>query len=160
MAIEQEIARLQEEMEEYKAKTVEIDETIKSLHEDIMDAGGMDLRLQKIVVDDVRKRINGLNNKITKSMVAKAKAEKDVTKLESTIKKAEREFEKLETDLKELEQESKRKAKEASEVMKEVEKHQTVVYTRGLYAVPVCECNHNFYLVADERSESESRQFT
>ncbi|KAG0183387.1 hypothetical protein DFQ29_005763 [Apophysomyces sp. BC1021] len=120
--IKKEIKQLHEEMKELKERTVEIDETIRSLHEDIMQAGGMDLRLQKIVVDDVRKKIETLNKKITKSMVAKAKAEKDVTKLESSITRTEKENEKIEADLKELEQEFDNKSKEAAQIMQEVEK--------------------------------------
>ncbi|KAI9320698.1 SMCs flexible hinge [Dichotomocladium elegans] len=124
--IEGEIECLQQEMQELKDKTADIEEQIKSLQEDIMEAGGMDLRLQKIVVDDVKKRIDSLNNKITKAMVAKAKAEKDVTKLEANIKKTEKEKEKIETDLKEVEEESKEKAKEAAQVMREADESKKV----------------------------------
>ncbi|KAI8993469.1 hypothetical protein BDB01DRAFT_327635 [Pilobolus umbonatus] len=45
--IKNEIEVLEEEMAGLKEMTSEIEETISSLQEDIMDAGGMDLRLQK-----------------------------------------------------------------------------------------------------------------
>ncbi|KAF7724063.1 hypothetical protein EC973_001396 [Apophysomyces ossiformis] len=120
--IKKEIEQLSAEMQELKEKTGEIEENIRSLHEDIMNAGGMDLRLQKIVVDDVRKKIDNLNKKITKCMVAKAKAEKDVTKLEISVKKNEKEIEKIEADLKEVEQEFNTKSKEAAQIMQEADK--------------------------------------
>ncbi|KAI8147562.1 hypothetical protein BJV82DRAFT_351738 [Fennellomyces sp. T-0311] len=116
-----EIEQLEQEMAELKEKTTEIEETIESLQEDIMEAGGMDLRLQKMVVDDVTKRIDTLNNKITKAMVAKAKAEKDVVKLESSIKKYEQEDNKIDKDIQKLEAESLEKAKEAAEIAKQVD---------------------------------------
>lgn len=127
--IQAEIEQLETEMNELKKKTAEIQEKIKLLQEEIMDAGGMDLRLQKIVVDDVRKRIDTLNNKITKSVVAKAKAEKDVVKLESSIKKTEKECEKIDQDLKEMEEEYKEKAKEVQKIKKEVEEAKKVGQT-------------------------------
>lgn len=135
--IQTEIDQIEEEMNELKEKTVEIEEKIKSLQEEIMDAGGMDLRLQKIVVDDVRKRIDNLNSKITKSMVAKAKAEKDVVRLESSIKKTEKECENIDKNLKEMEEEYKEKAKEVQKVMKEVEEAKKVKINLTRYSFPV-----------------------
>ncbi|KAI9484434.1 hypothetical protein BDB00DRAFT_774953 [Zychaea mexicana] len=116
-----EIEKLENDMAELEEKPAEIDEQIQSLQEEIMDAGGMDLRLQKIVVDDVNKRIENLNSRITKAMVAKAKAEKDVVKLESSIKKYEQEDGKIDQDIKKLEAESAQKAKEAAGIIKQVE---------------------------------------
>lgn len=113
-------------MAELKEKTVEIEETIKSLHEEIMDAGGMDLRLQKICVNDVRKRIDSLNNRITKNMVAKAKAEKDVSKLETAIVKFERNSEKIEKDIKELNDEIKGYDKDIAEIQAKVDEAKKV----------------------------------
>lgn len=80
-------------LEELKEKTASIQEEIDSLQEEIMDVGGMDLRLQKIVVDDVRKRIDGHNDRITKCSVHKAKAEKDVVKLGANIEKSTKDME-------------------------------------------------------------------
>ncbi|KAI9480807.1 MAG: hypothetical protein EXX96DRAFT_564197 [Benjaminiella poitrasii] len=119
--IEAEISQLQNEMEELKEKTDEIQETISSLHEEIMDAGGMDLRLQKICVNDVRKRIDSMNNRITKNMVAKAKAEKDVSKYESSIVKFEKESEQYEQNLKQIEDEIQQYEEEMKEIIEKVD---------------------------------------
>lgn len=80
-------------MKELKEKTASIQEEIDSLQEEIMGVGGMDLRLQKIVVDNVRKSIDGHNDKITKCSVHKAKAEKDVVKLGANIEKSTKDME-------------------------------------------------------------------
>ncbi|CAO3607107.1 unnamed protein product [Mucor fragilis] len=118
--IEDEIVQLQEDLVELKEKTVEIDAAIAALQNDIMEAGGMDLRLQTICVKDLRKKIDSLNNKITKNMVAKTKAEKDVSKLETSIVKFERESERFEHDLKELDDELESCAKTLEEINEQV----------------------------------------
>ncbi|KAL7322745.1 Structural maintenance of chromosomes protein 4 [Mucor circinelloides] len=118
--IESEIVQLQEDLIELKEKTVEIDEAIAALQNDIMEAGGMDLRIQTICVNDMRKKIDNLNNKITKNMVAKTKAEKDVSKLEASIAKFERESEKFEHNLKDLEDELESCAKTLEEIVEQV----------------------------------------
>jgi structural maintenance of chromosome 4 len=118
--IESEIEQLKEEMAELKEKTVEIEETISSLHEEIMDAGGNDLRVQKICVNDIRKQIDNMNNRITKNMVAKTKAEKDLSKLEASIVKFEKESEKFEQNLKELDDELKQHTKDMADIVAKV----------------------------------------
>lgn len=122
-------------MTELKEKTAEIEETISSLHEEIMSAGGMDLRLQKICVNDVRKRIDGLNNRITKNMVAKAKAEKDVSKLENSIVKFEKESEKIDKEIKELEEEIKEFDLRIAEIVAEVDRAKKVFLTLFISAL-------------------------
>lgn len=122
-----EIEALQSEIEELKEKSAEIEETINSLHEEIMDAGGMDLRLQKICVNDVKKRIDNLNNRITKNSVAKSKAEKDVVKLEATIANIEKESEKFEDQLKELNKEIAEIAENMASVVKKVDEAKEVI---------------------------------
>ncbi|KAI8647729.1 hypothetical protein BD408DRAFT_334358, partial [Parasitella parasitica] len=117
-----EIEQLQQELIELKEKTIEIEEAIAALHEDIMDAGGMDLRIQKICVNDMRKKIDSLNSKITKNMVAKSKAEKDVTRLEASIVKFERESEKFEHNLNVLEEELQFCTRNLEEIIEQVNK--------------------------------------
>ncbi|KAK4509510.1 uncharacterized protein ATC70_007862 [Mucor velutinosus] len=118
--IENEIVQLQEDLVELKEKTVEIDKAIAALQNDIMEAGGTDLRMQTICINDMRKKIDSLNNKITKNMVAKTKAEKDVSKLEASIVKFERESERFEHDLKELDDELESCAQMLEEINEQV----------------------------------------
>lgn len=91
-----------------------------------MDAGGMELRQQKTCVNNIRKRIDQLNDRITKNMVAKSKAEKDVTKLEASIRKFERDTEMFETNLKELEKEANELAQDMAAVTEKVEQTKKV----------------------------------
>lgn len=122
-------------MVELKEKTVEIEETINSLHEEIMDAGGNDLRVQKICVNNIRKQIDTMNNRITKNLVAKTKAEKDLTKLEASIVKFEKESELFEHNLKTLDDELEQHTKNMADIVakvneaKEVYIQSTLPYT-------------------------------
>ncbi|CEG80133.1 Putative Structural maintenance of chromosomes protein [Rhizopus microsporus] len=104
--IENQIEELVAEIDQLKEKTKVIEQTIASLHEQIMNAGGNELRQQKTCVNNIRKKIDSLNTQITKNMVAKSKAEKDVIRLEASIRKIEKEAEQFETKLKELEEEA------------------------------------------------------
>lgn len=126
-------------MADLKEQTAEIEETISSLHEEIMEAGGMDLRLQKICVNDVRKRIDGLNNRITKNMVAKTKAEKDVIKLENSIAKTEKESEKFEQNMANLDREIGEVAKNMADIVLKVDGAKKVflvnTYNRFLFII-------------------------
>lgn len=132
--IESEIVQLQEDLIELKEKTVEIDEAIAALQNDIMEAGGMDLRIQTICVNDMRKKIDNLNNKITKNMVAKTKAEKDVSKLEASIAKFERESEKFEHNLKDLDDELESCAKALEEIVEQVKQTTQVQLSSAMMA--------------------------
>ncbi|KAG2208081.1 hypothetical protein INT47_010443 [Mucor saturninus] len=145
--IESEIEQLQAEMADLKEQTVEIEETISSLHEEIMEAGGMDLRLQKICVNDVRKRIDGLNNRITKNMVAKTKAEKDVIKLENSIAKTEKESEKFEQNMANLDREIEEVAKNMADIVLKVDEAKKQMAEKR-------EKMNDFKKELDEKSES------
>lgn len=98
-----------------------------------MDAGGMDLRIQKTCVNDVRKRIDGLNNRITKNMVAKTKAEKDVIKLETSIGRTEKESEQFKDDLKELNTEINEITQNMASIMQKVEEAKVVCIKKLIY---------------------------
>ncbi|KAG2237053.1 hypothetical protein INT48_001821, partial [Thamnidium elegans] len=120
--IKQEIEDLEAEMKQLKKQTSEIEEAIRLLHEDIMNDGGMDLRLQTICVKQVRKNIDVANNRITKLMVAKSKAEKDVVKLEASIVKIEQEIENFSQTMQKLEDEIKETNKRMSDMTTELDK--------------------------------------
>ncbi|KAL0090798.1 hypothetical protein J3Q64DRAFT_1631009 [Phycomyces blakesleeanus] len=125
--IEEEVQTLEQDITTLKDKTADIEEKIRSLHEDIMEAGGMELRLQNIVVNDMTNGIKALDEKITKSTYAKSKAEKDVTRLEFTIQKTEADAEKIDSDLQDLEKELTRMTKEAAEASQQVESSRKVM---------------------------------
>lgn len=91
-----------EELEEGKSA---IDDELKRLEKKIIDVGGARLLTQKSKVDGIRLHINLANDEITKAEVAKAKAEKDVKKLESVITTNSSSLEEVQEDLQKLEEE-------------------------------------------------------
>jgi structural maintenance of chromosome 4 len=73
------------ELEDLQEKSSKIEQAIEELEKKILDIGGSKLLTQKSKVDGVRLHINLANDEITKAEVAKAKADKDQTKLASSI---------------------------------------------------------------------------
>jgi structural maintenance of chromosome 4 len=114
------------EIDQLKEKTKVIEQTIASLHEQIMNAGGNELRQQKTCVNNIRKKIDSLNTQITKNMVAKSKAEKDVIRLEASIRKIEKEAEQFETKLKELKEEADELSQQMHSVTEDVNRTKKV----------------------------------
>ncbi|ORX60365.1 RecF/RecN/SMC protein [Hesseltinella vesiculosa] len=102
--IDQEIEQLNQDMEDIKSQCAEIEDKIHSLQDDIMDAGGMDLRLQTVVVNDMTKLIEGHHSKITKGTVLKSKAEKDVVKFNKNLSKYDTSLEQLAKEIEDLDQ--------------------------------------------------------
>jgi structural maintenance of chromosome 4 len=111
--IQFELEELNAEIDHLKEQTAQLEDTIKQLHQKIMDAGGMQLRLQKVKVDGVKEQIDTLNDRITKSIVSKSKAEKDATRFAKSIVKQENQI--LEID------------EQSESLTKEIEKNLTIV---------------------------------
>ncbi|KAF9584936.1 Structural maintenance of chromosomes protein 4 [Lunasporangiospora selenospora] len=104
-----------------KKNAQSIEGKIKDLQNKILDAGGVKLRAQKSKVEGLRDQIEALGDKITKTKVAKNKAEKDVVKLGTQIAKHEKELSDVSVDLEKLEQEIKEKSQEAAGIRKKAE---------------------------------------
>ncbi|KAH9980780.1 RecF/RecN/SMC protein [Russula compacta] len=107
--LDREISAVQTELESLQSQSGTIEEAIKALEKKILDIGGSRLLAQKSKVDGLRLHISLGSDEITKAEVAKAKAEKDTVKLESTIAghqqglmEAEAELEKLDESLQEV----------------------------------------------------------
>lgn len=103
--LDEEIADTTAELEELESKSSVIDEAIKALEKKILEIGGSKLLAQKSKVDGLRLHINLANDEVTKAEVAKAKAEKDSTKLDATIKTNAKTLQDIETDLESLNEE-------------------------------------------------------
>ncbi|KAG0214660.1 hypothetical protein BGX28_001698 [Mortierella sp. GBA30] len=112
---------LQAEVASIKKNAQTIEEKIKDLQNKILDAGGVKLRAQKSKADGLKEQIEALGDKMTKTKVAKNKAEKDVVKLGTQIAKHEKELAEVSVDLEKLEQEIKEKTQEAAGIRKKVE---------------------------------------
>lgn len=101
-ALEDEISASTAELEELQGKSGKIEKAIKELEKKILDIGGARLLTQKSKVDGIRLHINLANDEITKAEVAKAKAEKDLTKLSASIATNSAALAEVETELSEL----------------------------------------------------------
>lgn len=89
-------------MEGLQDKSGKISKAIKDLEQKILDIGGARLLTQKSKVDGIKLHINLANDEITKAEVAKAKAEKDSTKLDTSINTNKTTLEEVETELETL----------------------------------------------------------
>lgn len=99
------MASLTQELVILKKKSSKIEEEIKSLQDKILEVGGDKLRAQKSKVDQIKEQIVITNERITKSQVAKSKAEKDITKFENSLSKNEKELEEWEDMIEKLAEE-------------------------------------------------------
>ncbi|KAJ7462205.1 RecF/RecN/SMC [Mycena galericulata] len=84
--LDAEISKSVDELQELQEKAGKIEQAIQELEKRILDIGGAKLLTQKSLVDGVRLHINLANDEITKAEVAKAKADKDLVKLATSIK--------------------------------------------------------------------------
>ncbi|KAJ7209498.1 RecF/RecN/SMC [Mycena pura] len=74
------------ELEELQEKAGKIEQAIQILEKKILDIGGSKLLTQKSLVDGILLHLNLAHDEITKAEVAKAKAEKDLLKLDKSVK--------------------------------------------------------------------------
>lgn len=117
---------LRVEVEAIRKNAQSIEDKIKDLQNKILEAGGVKLRAQKAKVDGIREQIEALGEKMTKTKVAKNKAEKDVVKLSAQIAKHEKELAEVSDDLQKLEEEIKVKTQEALGIRKKAEEAKQV----------------------------------
>lgn len=124
--IEAELVELTAEIDHLKEQTAQLESTIKELHQKIMEAGGIQLRLQKVKVDGVREQIDLLNDRITKSIVSKSKAEKDVIRYAKSIQRQQQQVEEMDSQLEDLTKQIEENAKIADDIRKKAEECQDV----------------------------------
>lgn len=124
-ALEREISSSTKEFEQLQAKSGTIESAIKDLEKKILEIGGSRLLKQKSTVDGIKLHINLANDEITKAEVAKAKAEKDVNKLASTIKSNTDAVQEVDKELDELTQQLAEVAEYLTELKSKVEAAQT-----------------------------------
>ncbi|KAI8613916.1 RecF/RecN/SMC protein [Chytriomyces sp. MP71] len=94
---EVEIAKLQ-------VSKTSIDNEIKELQEQILQAGGVKLRSQKATVDGIVQQIDGCNEHITKLKVEKASREKAIVKLEASIEKKDTDMVEIDSELSQMQE--------------------------------------------------------
>ena len=102
--LDTEIESTTAELERLQSKSSKIEEAIKGLEKRILEIGGSKLLSQKSKIDGIRLMINLANDEITKAEVSKAKAEKDITKLASSIEVNESTYEEYEGEVRGLQE--------------------------------------------------------
>lgn len=109
------------ELEDIRTRAKAIEGEIRALEKKILDIGGARLLTQKSKVDGLKLHINLANDEITKAEVAKAKAEKDVTKFGKSIQTSKGALSEAEADLEELDQELTQCARAVKDIKDRVE---------------------------------------
>ncbi|CAO1629722.1 unnamed protein product [Parajaminaea phylloscopi] len=94
-----EIEELDSAIAELQLKTSAFEAEIAALHEKVLAAGGVGLQTQQSKVEGMREMIDLSGEKLTKAEVAKSKAEKDISKYETSTAKREKVFADLEEEI-------------------------------------------------------------
>ncbi|KDQ62973.1 hypothetical protein JAAARDRAFT_362087 [Jaapia argillacea MUCL 33604] len=110
-----------EELAELQERSGTIEKAIKALNQKIIEIGGAKLLSQKSKVDGIKVHINIANDEITKAEVAKAKAEKDVAKLNVAIETNSKSLEDSQTELQALEKQLEECTEYVDELRENVE---------------------------------------
>ena len=123
--LDAEITSATNQLEQLQSQSGTIEQAIKALEQKILDIGGAKLLTQKSKVDGIKLHINLANDEITKAEVAKAKAEKDASKLEIALETHTSEFADAEAELKQLNDQLREVADYVAEIRSKVEAAQT-----------------------------------
>lgn len=104
-----EIQTIEADLLKLRSKTSTFEDEIAALQEKILDAGGVRLRAQQSKVDGIKEMMDLSSEKRTKAEVAKAKADKDIHKLEIAMKKHTSTLEEIEGEVNGLKDSSSEK---------------------------------------------------
>ncbi|CAI2191782.1 2031_t:CDS:2, partial [Funneliformis geosporum] len=106
---------LTQELDRLKRQPSKINEEIKILQDKILEIGGK-LRAQKSKIDHVKDQIVLINERPTKSQVAKSRAEKEMKKFENSLANNERGLEELNNEIENITKEIQQKANVARSI--------------------------------------------
>ncbi|PWN40286.1 RecF/RecN/SMC protein [Ceraceosorus guamensis] len=124
------LSKISKDLAGLKEKKSVIESDIAVLHEKILEVGGVRLRTQNAKVDGIKQMIELSNERITKAEVTKAKAEKDIAKLEKSNAANGEALDALQSELDELGAVIDGKSKEVRAVRSKVEEAQHVMETK------------------------------
>ncbi|RDW72296.1 condensin subunit SMC4 [Aspergillus mulundensis] len=129
-ALEEQIAGIEEQIEDLRSQKGGIEEEIQALQNKIMEVGGVRLRSQKAKVDGLKEQISLLSDEISNAEVAKSKNEKLVKKHENTRADAERELASVAEELEKLNEDVANQASDASGWRENVDKAKSALETK------------------------------
>lgn len=101
-----------------------IEREIASLQEQILEAGGMDLRTQKSKVEGIREMIELNGERTAKAQVAEAKGGKDTTRLQLSVGKTENDISELDAELAALDKQTAEHHRSVERMRESAEKAQ------------------------------------
>lgn len=91
-----------EAKEELKSNMVDLESQIKELEEKIMNAGGVELRLQNSKVDSIKQKIEIINERTSSDKMSIRKLENDIKRHNKIVQESEKELEDVEQEILEI----------------------------------------------------------
>jgi structural maintenance of chromosome 4 len=131
-ALEQQIAGLEEEIEDLRSQKSGIEEEVQALQNKIMEVGGVRLRGQKAKVDGLKEQIRLLSDEISNAEVGKSKNEKLIKKHEKSRADSEQELAHMAEELEKLNEDVVNQASDASGWKDKVDEAQEALDTKKL----------------------------
>ena len=125
--LESNIKQLTDELRKLEERRDKIQGEIRTLQGKILEVGGVRLRSQQVKVEGIKEMSDHANDQLTKAEVGRAKAEKDLVKIEKALKQNGEELERLEEDLVTLEKSIREKTAAVEHVRRKVEEAKGVL---------------------------------
>lgn len=129
-ALEKTIANLDAEISRIQGNTTSIEDEINALQEQIMEVGGVQLRLQKAKVDGLKEETESLNEEMSTAETNEAKTQKQLGKHEKAKQAAESELSSIASEMGQVDEEATNQAGNASEVRRLAEEAQEAIGTK------------------------------
>lgn len=113
---------LVEDKKELKSNMIDLETQIKALEEKIMNAGGVELRLQNSKVDSIKQKIEIINERTSNDRMGIRKLENDIKRHNKIIEESKKELEETERELVEIQSQQQDSVLEAlASKIKEIE---------------------------------------
>lgn len=112
--------KLEDEKQDLKSQMIDSESQIKELEEKIMEAGGVELRIQNSKVDSIKQKIEIINEKTSNDVMAIKKLENDIKRHTKLIAEAEEEFTVAQKELESAQQFQSEKFSELEELNKKL----------------------------------------
>ncbi|KAG2734702.1 hypothetical protein G9P44_002708 [Scheffersomyces stipitis] len=117
---ESEVSTLMNDSKNLKLEMRDLESQIKALEEKIMDAGGVELRVQNSKVDSIKQKMEILNEKSAGDRMEVKKLENEIKRHTKVIEQSAKELESAEKDLESLTELHKTNGKELSDLNSQI----------------------------------------
>ncbi|WEJ96948.1 Structural maintenance of chromosomes protein 4 [Yamadazyma tenuis] len=108
--------------DELKLEMKDLESKIGELEEKIMEAGGVELRLQSAKVDSIKQKIEIINDKTSNEKLTIRKLENEIKRTAKASEESSKEIEKAETELETIKSQDTNKQEELDALNKEIDK--------------------------------------